>query len=174
MRRDLSALQPPSRGAGLAGALPPAPRTTFSRPGARADDSGSAAPDHPGPSDSETVSSRETDPRNRPVVLYLPASLAQRLATLKETAGHSYAELVLAAFDAHHDLIEGQLVTPRRSALPPARTQRRRTEDGMRTIQLRLSALELRVIDKVAEEKRLNRSVLLSAVLQRYLDTSPA
>lgn len=44
----------------------------------------------------------------------------------------------------------------------------------MRTIQFRLSALELRVIDKVAEEKRLNRSVLLSAVLQRYLDTSPA
>lgn len=175
MRRDLSALQPPRRGAGLAGALPPAPRTAFARPEAREDEGLSTARARPEARDGDVVSSREADPRdprNRPVVLYLPASLAQRLVTTKEITGHSYAELVLAAFDAHHDVVEGQLLPPRRSALPPARIRRRRTVDGMRSIQFRLSALELSVVDQVADQKRLSRSVLLSAVLQQYAEAT--
>lgn len=118
------------------------------------------------------MTAHETDPRNRPVVLYLPLLLAQRLGNAKDTTGRSYAEVALAAFDAHHDVVEGQSMPARRSALPPARTHRRRTADGMRSIQFRLSALELRVIDQVAKQKHLSRSALLSAVLQRYLDAS--
>lgn len=173
MRRDLSALQPPRRGAGLAGALPPAPQTAFARSEALEDEGLSTTRAQPEARDGDTVSSRgddPRDPRNRPIVLYSPALLAQRLATIKERTGNSYAELVLAAFDAHHDMVEGQLLPPRRSALPPARTRRRRAVNGMRSIQFRLSALELSVIDQVADQKHLSRSVLLSAVLQQYVD----
>ena len=167
MTRDLSALQHPTRGAGLAAALPPAPRVASPRFDVDQADAAIAV-SRPGIQEEELLSS--PDLRNRPVVLYLPILLAQHLVTTKESTGHSYAELILAAFDAHHDAVEGQSVPARRSALPPARPRRRRTPDGIRSIQLRLSALELRVIDQVAEQKHLSRSALLSAVVQRYLE----
>lgn len=177
-----AAFGPPDRAAGLTGLLTPAPRTlpaaesppapaeqpTSPRAGQRA-----PRPRAERPADRDGASSRPLV-----VIVYLPATLRDRLREAAARQAATYTAMVLQAVDATHQRLEGLLAVNRPASRPQSLfsgsggTRTRNAEPHVQ-VSLRLTRTDLEVIDRLVVERQApNRSALIATCLAAYLHQS--
>lgn len=173
------ALTPTARGSGLAGRLAPA-RLTPPQSSQRESLPPTSLPQpepppttsRPGQGESAGASSRGAA---RPVIVYLPVSLRDRLRQLTVDRDLTYTELVLEAVDATHEQL-ASLLTPgkpsrARSLFQQSATPRRRRHAEPHVqVSLRLVPEDLAVIDRLVSDLHAgSRSHLVATALQAHL-----
>lgn len=171
--------QGPHRAAPLAGRLAPVPAPT------------APAPPRPGPAIAPTESPAGSDAphaahgeggdvagqRSLTVIVYLPASLRDRLRAQASSRGATFTDLALEAVDATHGRLDQLLADTRRPtrpgslfAAPPPRRRLRHSEPQVQ-VSLRLTRSNLDVLDRLTREHTApSRSALVSAALGAHLD----
>ncbi len=181
-----SAFGPPDRAAGLAGKLAPAPGPAGPPPAApesapQPNKSASRPPEaraargRPGPA---AVPRSETaeDPI-QPVIVYLSASLRDRVRERVASTRVTYTELTLEAIDATHprlgDILAERRPKARESSLfrGPSRPRRQHHDEPQVQVSLRPARRDLEVIDRlVVELGASSRSALIATALTAYLN----
>lgn len=121
-------------------------------------------------------SSQTSGGGSRPVVVYLPASLQERLRMYsKQQQERPYTDIVLDAIDETHQRL-AQLMAPARGGRSPGslfkgrEMRRRRHDEPQVQVSLRPSRSDLAVIDRLVREHRAgSRSALVATALDAYL-----
>lgn len=121
-------------------------------------------------------SSQTSGGGSRSVVVYLPASLQERLRMhSKQQQERPYTDIVLDAIDETHQRL-AQLMAPVRGDRSPGslfkgrETRRRRHDEPQVQVSLRPSRSDLAVIDRLVREHRAgSRSALVATALDAYL-----
>lgn len=165
--RDLSALRtPPDRAAGLGGLLGK-PRSERPTP-----ESAPSAEQQAPPADSpqtlpvQDVAAPRSKPKAKPrrvadddenkkqaVPVYLPGPLFAQVKGAAGQAGMTYTDWLLDVYERVHAELDTVFTrpAPRQSGLPPRKPQRRRV-DTPTPVQLRLTGVELAVLEARREE----------------------
>ncbi len=175
------ALAPAKRGSRLAGRLAPArlpAATTTSGAGNATTSPSSSRPGRsttrpPAPRDEPAAPPSRGAPR--PVIVYLPVSLRDRLRQLTVERDLTYTELVLESVDATHQRLQS-LLTPEKSARTrslfqqPSTPRRRRHAEPHVQVSLRLVPEDLAVIDRLVTDLNAgSRSHLVATALQAHV-----
>jgi hypothetical protein len=173
------ALAPPDRGSRLAGRLAPT-RPSAARPSGIDTAAPSAGPARSEPRPARIAAAEERPAGGpargaaRPVIVYLPVSLRDRLRQLTAERDLTYTELVLDAVDATHERLPSLLTPekPRARSLfrQPTAPRRRRHAEPHVQVSLRLVPEDLAVIDQLVTDLDAgSRSHLVATALQAHL-----
>lgn len=175
------AFGPPNRAAGLAGRLTQLPSRSEPVPALEApqNEEGVRPPGQKGAG--ERPKRRRTEREQtaapvQPIIVYLSASLRDRLRHHATSTGRSYTELTLEALDATHRRL-GDLVADATSAttrpgslFTGARPRRLRHDEPQVQVSLRLLRQDIDVIDRLVTDLQApNRSSLVATALGAHL-----